>query len=124
MLRLFPGLVRIPDVAHAPWNRFPKRPGPNEAAPSIIPDLVVDILSKSNTKREMNREREEYFASGVLLVWEIDPPKRTVAVYIDPASHRVLGESDTLDGGDVLPGFTLKRSELFSELDRTPPAGV
>lgn len=121
MLRLFPGLIRIPDVAYASWNRFAHRAGPRQPVPDIVPDLVVGILSESNTAREMSRKRDEYFAAGVQLMWEIDPADRTVAVFTDPESKRLLTEADQLDGGRVLLGFSVALKELFSELDRMPP---
>jgi Uma2 family endonuclease len=118
MLRLFPGLIRGPDVAYASWDRFPDRRIPKDPIPTLVPDLAIEVLSKSNTAKEMKRKRGEYFSQGVSLIWEIDPRKRTATVYRPDGSKIVLSESDLLDGGDVLPGFTLELSELFAELDR------
>lgn len=59
-VRLFPGLVRIPDVAFASWDRFPGRRRPTTPVPHVAPDLVVEVLSKSNTKAEMARKLGEY----------------------------------------------------------------
>jgi Uma2 family endonuclease len=118
MLRLFPGLVRGPDVAFASWDRFPDRRVPDEPIPSLVPDLAVEVLSESNTPKEMERKRGEYFSQGVLIVWEIDPETRTATVYTPDGNEVHLTESDRLDGGDVLPGFSLELSELFAVLDR------
>jgi Uma2 family endonuclease len=63
-------------------------------------------------------KRQDYFSAGVELVWEINPDTRTVAVYKSISQVTTLSESDTLDGGTVLPGFTVRLKELFSELDR------
>jgi Uma2 family endonuclease len=117
-MRLFAGLVRIPDVGFASWDRFPGRRIPTDPIPDLVPDLAVEVLSRSNTPREMARKRREYFAAGVLLVWEVDPDTRTVNVYTGPNQFTTLGETDTLDGGTVLPGFTLSLHDLFGELDR------
>ena len=118
-MRLFPGLVRIPDVAFASWARVPGGVVPTEPIPSMAPDLAVEVLSPGNTDAEMTLKRQEYFASGVRLVWLIDPEVRTVAVYTSPDQPAaLLTESDTLDAGAVLPGFTLSLRELFGELDR------
>lgn len=89
-----------------------------EAVPHVVPDLAVEIWSESNTRREKELKREDYFRSGVRLVWEIDPENRTVDVYTGIAECRELAESDTLDGGEVLPGFELVVRELFKKLDR------
>jgi Uma2 family endonuclease len=118
MMRLFPGLVRIPDVAFASWDRFPNRRVPTAPVPNLVPDLAVEVLSLSNTAAEMARKLGEYFRAGVRLVWIVDPPARTVAVYTAPEQFTVLTEADTLDGAPVLPGFTLPLRELFAELDR------
>ncbi len=115
MMRLFPGLVRIPDVAFASWARFPGGEVPEEAVPSVVPDLAVEVLSESNTEGEMKRKREEYFKAGVRLVWEVDGKARTVAVYTGAEEFVVLQGDQALDGGAVLRGFTLGLRELFGE---------
>ena len=122
MMRLFPGLVRIPDVAFASWVRFPDRRVPREPIPSLVPDLAVEVLSSSNTPAEIARKFREYFAAAVRLVWIVDPEARTVAVFTSPDQpDGTLTEEQTLDGGDVLPGFNLPLRELFAELDRQGP---
>jgi|CXWL01.1.fsa_nt_gi Uma2 family endonuclease len=117
MLRLFPGLVRIPDVAFASRDRFPAGKLPVEPIPDLTPDLAVEVVSISNTPAEMARKRREYFDAGVRLVWIVDPTSQTVAVFSSPQHSVELGLHDSLDGGDVLPGFSLAIAELFAELD-------
>lgn len=115
--RLFPGLIRIPDLAYASWDRIPGRKVPVEPIPELIPELAVEVLSESNTKKEMERKRKEYLESGVRLIWLVDPKRRVVAVIKADGSKTMLDATKTLDGGDVLPGFTLDLRELFAELD-------
>ena len=117
-LQLVTGLVRIPDVAFINWDRFPDRRPPQDPVPLVAPNLAAEVLSTSNTPAEMQIKRTEYFQTGVELVWEIDPRKRTVDVYTSPTQSVTLGINDTLDGGTVLPGFQLPLAELFGELDR------
>ena len=119
ILRLWEGLVRLPDVAFISWDRIPGRRVPDEPIPELSPDLAVEILSVSNTRAEMDRKRREYFLAGTRLVWQIDPRARTIAVYTGPDNPTVLRDADVLDGGAVLPGFTLALTDLFGELDRT-----
>jgi Uma2 family endonuclease len=118
MMQLFLGLVRIPDVAFASWDRFPQRQLTGEPIPHLVPDLAVEVLSPSNTSTEMTIKVDEYFAAGVQLVWLVDPRSRTVTVFDAVDSSVTLVEGDILDGGTVLPRFTLSLKELFAELDR------
>ncbi len=63
--------------------------------------------------------------NGARLVWYVDPDPRTVAVYVEPGKPKtVLTEQDLLDGGTVLPGFTLALPELFSVLDDLDSDGM
>jgi len=117
-LKLWQGLVRLPDVAYVSWDRIPGRRVPDEPVREIAPDLAVEVLSQSNTPREMERKRGEYFAANAQLVWEVDPESRTVTVYTSPSDFRLLEGDKVLDGGLVLPGFSLPLSELFGELDQ------
>lgn len=117
-MELMPDLVRIPDVAFTNWDRLPGRRGPTAPVPRMVPNLAVEVLSRSNTPGEMAVKREDYFSADVEIVWEIDPNARTVVVYASPTRSTTLADTDTLTGGIVLPGFTLPLRDLFAELDR------
>jgi Uma2 family endonuclease len=121
MVRLFPGLVRIPDVAFISWKNFPKSKRARGRIPDVAPDLVVEVLSKGNTPREMKRKLEEYFRAGVRLVWYVDPRRREVKVYTAVGRSVTLTEDDHLDGAEVLPGFRLSIRDWFAEAERTGP---
>src|SRR5262249_15287473 len=112
-VQLFPGLVRIPDVAFASWDRFPGRKRPKARIPHLAPDLVVEVLSKGNTRAEMARKLGEYFEAGVRLVWLVDHRKRTVRVHTAVYRSVLFKEGQAIDGGPVLPGFVLRLRELF-----------
>ena len=119
MMRLAPGLIRIPDVAFVRKTQFPDgRVGPT-AIPDIHPDLAVEVISSSNTVEEMDEKLRDYFASGTELVWYVEPDTRSVLVFTDPdrANAKRVSVADTLDGGAVLPGFFLPVAALFAELD-------
>jgi Uma2 family endonuclease len=118
LLRLAPNLILGPDVAFVSWGRIPGGRVPEAAIPDLAPDLAVEVLRESNTPGEMRRKRREYFAAGVRCVWEVDPDARAVEVFTSPAESNIIPESQTLDGGDVLPGFTLPLTQLFAELDQ------
>ena len=120
-VRLLKGLVRMPDVSFFCWDKLPGGVLPSEPIPDLFPDLAVEVLSESNTPEEMERKLREYFLAGVRLVWMIDPRKRTAEVYTTPDTpDAVLDETRALDGGNVLPGFTLPLAELFARLFAAP----
>jgi Uma2 family endonuclease len=116
-IRLWPGRVRIPDVSYFGWDRIPGRRIPSEPIPDLVPDLAVEVLSEGNTVKEMELKRDDYFRAGVRLYWEVDPVNRIVMVYTAPDSWNVRRATDCLDGGEVLPGFSISLIELFGELD-------
>ena len=118
MLRVLPNQVRLPDVSYFSWEHFPNRILPPGAILDRVPDLAVEIVSPTNTAEEMKRKRREYFRGGAKLVWEVDPPAPTVAVYSGPKKHITLTENDTLDGGTVLPGFELPVKRWFARAGR------
>ncbi len=76
-------------------------------------NLVIEVVSKSNTKPEIARKLKEYFAAGSQLAWVVEPKRQTVRVHTTPDEFVVLGLDDWLDGGSVLPGFRLAVRELF-----------
>ena len=82
----------------------------------FAPDLAVEVLSPGNTVQEIDEKIALYFAAGSRLVWVFNPKRRTAAAYRSPFDVKILGEQDALDGGDVLPGFTLDLSKLFASV--------
>lgn len=117
-MRLMPKLVRIPEVAFVSWQQLPKREYPSKPIPDLYPDLAVEVLSEGNTRAEIQRKLKEYFLAGSRLVWVVDPDEFIVRVHTSPDDPITLGEKDTLDGGEVLPGFRLSLKELFARVPR------
>jgi Uma2 family endonuclease len=113
LMRVDPGQVRAPDVAFYSWAHFPGRLLPKGQILNLVPDLAVEILSPTNTKMEMERKRREYFEGGSRLVWEVSAADRLVHVYPSPEEKTTVDENGILNGGTVLPGFTLSVSEWF-----------
>ena len=113
-----PDTVRAPDVAFLRAERVGTVPvkGYFQGAP----DLAVEVISKGNTPQEMERKLSDYFAAGVRQVWYVyHSPRREVLVYASPTERTVLGDQQTLDGGDLLPGFTLPLKDFFAEPSQT-----
>lgn len=105
-----PDSVRGPDVSYWSRERLTEIPvGYVEAAP----DLVVEVLSPSNTSKKIRTELEEYFTKGVRMVWVVSPEDRTVTVYRTRDEGRLLHESAMLSGEDVLAGFSCRVSDLL-----------
>ncbi len=111
-----PDTHRIPDVSFVRAERVP-RPRPLTRAFPLAPDLAVEVLSPSDTYRVVRSKLDDYLQAGARAVWVVDPEARTVDVYVPGAPAHVLRESDTLDGGDAFPGFTLPLAQLFAVLD-------
>ena len=109
--------IRAPDVAFLSRARFPGGKRPKGPIAPVGPDLAVEVLSRSNTKKEIARKLDEYFASGARLAWIVDPKTKSVRVHTSPTeSTRIDAASGgVLDGGDVLPGFRLPLAELFPD---------
>ncbi len=122
MMRIAPGLVRIPDLSFISWNRLPGRESPREPIPDLAPDLAVEVLSDGNTKSEMARKVGEYFDVGVILVWLIDPRKRTARSVSTIEKSALVRAHEAVDGGAVLPGFILRLSDLLDH-GRRPRQG-
>ncbi|HLQ45552.1 MAG TPA: Uma2 family endonuclease [Planctomycetaceae bacterium] len=118
MMRLRPRLVRIPDVSFISWDQIPGGEFPSKPIPDLYPDLAVEVLSDSNTPREIERKLAEYFAAGCRLAWIVDPKTKTADVYTAPDECQHLRPTQSLDGGDVLPGFKLSLKELFASTRR------
>ncbi|HEX5041414.1 MAG TPA: Uma2 family endonuclease [Candidatus Polarisedimenticolaceae bacterium] len=78
------------------------------------PDLAVEVLSPSNRREEVRGKVADLLAAGTRLVWVVDPRRKRVTAYRSLLAPQVLGEGDVLDGEDVVPGFSLPVSALFS----------
>ena len=122
MLTLDIDLVRIPDVSFVSWDRVPGRKFPDKPVPPLVPNLAVEVISPSNTPKEMNEKLQEYFEKGVGLVWFVRPKSRVVDVYTAADHFTRLTASMQLDGGEILPGFSVQVGKLF-EKPRAPNGG-
>ncbi len=106
-----PDTVRAPDVAFVVADRVTDRlptqffPGP--------PDLAVEVLSPSDTASEVQEKAEAWLNSGCREVWLIDP-RRKSATRLTPAQDSIIQQSVETLATDLLPGFSLKVSELFT----------
>jgi Uma2 family endonuclease len=80
----------------------------------VIPDLVVEILSKGDTIADVNDKIDDWLGAGVQLSWVVDPFRRTVTIYRPGCDPTLLGEHETLEGDLVVAGFRCSAAELFA----------
>jgi Uma2 family endonuclease len=112
-----PDTVRVPDVAFIRAERLPggRRPRGFSTGAS---DLVVEVLSPSDRYRKTQRKVREYLAAGARLVWIIEPEDRSAVVYRADGTIEEYGADGVLNGGDLLPGFTLNLAEIWEEVEK------
>jgi Uma2 family endonuclease len=103
--------LRAPDVSFVAASRLPRQ-SPRGFFPGA-PDLVVEVLSPTNTRRELDERLRDFFESGTKLAWIIDPEEKSAEVCHSPTDRRMVGPGGTLDGEDILPGFKLPLADLF-----------
>ena len=107
-----PDTVREPDIAFFSSGKWP----PGVEIPGfleIIPDLVVEIASPSDSQSQIRSKAQMWISYGVPLVWVVYPNTRTVDRYQPDAPVVTLTEDDTLDGAPVLPGFACSVRDIF-----------
>jgi Uma2 family endonuclease len=117
MFRLKPEHIRIPDVAFVSNHRFAGRTLKPGAFWELGCDLAIEVISPGNTPREMERKLSDYFAAGVVAVWLVYPKPREAVVYSSPNDSVTLQGDDLLEGGALLPGFSVSVAQIFAELD-------
>lgn len=101
----------IPDVGYISSTRMPQL---DDEAGYITkpPDLAVEVVSPTDSERLLMIKVGNYLADETV-VWVVYPSEKTIAVYVPGKPVQVLAEEDTLDGGDVLPGFSLPMIQVF-----------
>ena len=115
MMRVSKHRIRLPDISYTCWERQLLLDDDTSGIIPFAPDLAVEVLSPSNTRAEMRKKVQEYFAGGSQSVWIVNAEQQFVDVFTSPTDSLRLGNTDTVTGGDVLPGFELPLSELFND---------
>lgn len=109
-----PDTVVAPDIAFVARDRM-LRPIPERGYLPVCPDLIVEVNSPTDERRDIVLKQALYDRIQVPLVWWIDPRREVATIHIPGQPVRVLDRADALDGGEILPGFTLKLSDAFDE---------
>jgi Uma2 family endonuclease len=107
-----PDTVRAPDVAFVRRERIPESGIPKKFWPGA-PDLAVEVVSPGDTFNEVEEKVEQWLSAGTRAVWIVNPRRRSVSVYRSMTGVARLSEADELEGGEVVPGFRCKVSEIF-----------
>ncbi len=113
-LKSNPDTVRAADIAFVRSERL-KVLGETEGYWPGAPDLAVEVNSPSDTVREVEKKVMEWLEFGSQLVWVVSSKLQIVTVYRSLTDIVALTEKDTLDGGDVVPGFQIPVAEIFAE---------
>lgn len=111
-LKSEPDTVRAPDVAFVSQKRL-EEVGDVDGFWPGAPDLVVEVISPSDTYTEVEEKVFEWLGAGARMVVVVNPRKRAVTVYRSLTDIRVLTEDDTLDGADVVPGWRMTVKDIF-----------
>jgi Uma2 family endonuclease len=111
--------VRVPDVSFILKERLPNV---DDTESIIAPDFVVEVISPSESPRMVNEKTALYLLAGAKLVWNIYPDEKEVEVWTKGSGEKFEMQAfrlkDTLDGGDVLKGFTLPVKDIFAQIPK------
>jgi Uma2 family endonuclease len=107
-----PDTVRAPDVASIRAERL------TDGVPvgffQGAPDLAVEIVSPGDRASELMAKVQDWLGAGSCVVWVVDPETRAVSVYRSRTDIVVPTRSDTLPGGDLLPGFSMPVNAILA----------
>lgn len=107
-----PDTVRAPDVAVVTADRVAGFEGEVGYLP-LAPDLVVEVVSPNDSFSDVETKARMWLEHGSQVVWVVEPDSRRVLIYELGKHRRDLGDDDTLDAPDILPGFSVQVSRLF-----------
>jgi Uma2 family endonuclease len=107
-----PDTVRAPDVWFVRSGRVPAGDATTQFFEGA-PDIAVEILSPSDRYVDVMTKVREYLDTGTSLVWAIDPLGRSAALFRPGGVAQLIDENGMLDGGDILPGFSMVLREIL-----------
>lgn len=109
------GSTRAPDASWVSRDRWEAlTPSEKEGFAPLCPDFVVELRSKTDSLFTLQEKMQEYIDNGARLGWLIDPQNRRVEIYRPQGKVESLEQPETLSGEDVLPGFTLSLTSVWS----------
>ena len=112
LLERNPDTVREPDLAYVSAERLPLDAELDGYCP-VPPDLVVEIVSPSDTEQATDDKATMWLSFGVRMALVVNPETRTIRVRQPDLPTVILTVDDTLEGGEVLPGFSCPVQEIL-----------
>jgi Uma2 family endonuclease len=117
LVRRDPDTVLAPDFAFVSYERLPQPP--TRGFVPVAPDMIIETRSPGDRGPAVEEKMREWLSAGVRLAIDLVPSRRRVTVYRPGMEPLTLGTNDTLEGYDVLPGFSLPLSRLFTLPDQS-----
>jgi Uma2 family endonuclease len=113
--QIFPDLdtVRVPSASYTRRERLPEGPLTDGHA-TVRPDLVAEVLFPRSNQEFVREKLRDFLAVGVSWAWMVDPNTRTVVTFQPDGTEKRFELGESLDGGDLLPGFHCTVDELFN----------
>ena len=108
-----PDTVRAPDIGFVRSDRLPNGRSTLKYFPGP-PDLAVEIISPHDVYADVDEKVREFLDAGTRLVWVVNPRRQSVTIFRNDNTITALRPTDTLSGEEVLPGFSMIVSEIFS----------
>ena len=108
-----PDHVRVPDVAFVRRERF-EDVGDTDGFFPGPPDLAIEVISPSDRYTEVAEKVEDWLNAGTRMVIVVDSRRRVVGVHLPGREPVTLHEHETLDGGDVVPGWSMPVADIFA----------
>ena len=113
--RLNNGAMRSPDAAwvtNKHWEALSVTER-KKFAP-LCPDFVIELLSESDKREELQEKMNEWIANGCRLGWLIDPGRKQVYIYKPQQNNPMVQPfSEKLKGGKALPGFEVDLQQIL-----------
>ncbi len=111
MIDTAPDTVRAPDASFVSRARAEATDG--EGFFPGAPDLAVEVISPHDRQTEVEEKALDWLRAGTRMVIVVDPSQRIAIIYRGLDDVQVLAEGDSIDGGDVVPGWTLPLADVF-----------
>lgn len=108
--------IYVPDVVYVSYERMPPGDIRVNRFVRVAPDLIVEVLSPDQPTVRFTRKIYFCLRHGVRLIWVLDPREQSITVFAPGADDVVLRAGDTLDGGEVLPGFSVPVADIMAQL--------